>query len=112
MNEKKPPNHPSGSTEFSRRVGAQESRKREAQRKTNRILWFGFGMFGLIGWSVVIPAILGAILGGWLDHRFPGKHSWTLTLLLIGLMVGCLNAWHWINKENKEMHEKKDDTHE
>ena len=62
-------------------------------------------MMGLIGWSVVVPTLLGAALGIWLDNRHPGKHSWTLALLVAGLVVGCLNAWHWVDKEDKEMRE-------
>jgi len=31
-------------------------------------------------------------------------------LLVIGLIVGCLNAWYWVDKQDKEMH--KDDKHE
>ena len=26
-------------------------------------------------------------------------------LLIIGLVIGCLNAWRWVNKEDKEMRE-------
>jgi predicted F0F1-ATPase subunit len=42
-------------------------------------------MMGLIGWSVVVPTLLGAALGsGWTTH--PGTHSWTLALLVAGLV--------------------------
>ncbi|MCB1278861.1 AtpZ/AtpI family protein, partial [Prosthecobacter sp.] len=77
----------------------------KAQRKGVQSIWFGFGMFGLIGWSVVVPTLLGAALGIWLDDHHPGTHSWTLSLLVIGLFVGCLNAWHWVAKENQKMHD-------
>ena len=30
-------------------------------------------------------------------------------LLVIGLAVGCLNAWHWVDKEDKEMREEQED---
>jgi ATP synthase protein I len=43
------------------------------------------GMMGLIGWSVAVPTLLGAALGIWLDKHHPGKHSWTLALLVAGL---------------------------
>ena len=43
-------------------------------------------MMGLIGWSVVVPTLLGAALGIWLDKHHPGKHSWTLALLVAGLV--------------------------
>ena len=58
-------------------------------------------MMGLIGWSVVVPTLLGAALGLWLDMRYPGTHSWTLALLVAGLVIGCLNAWHWVAKETR-----------
>jgi ATP synthase protein I len=90
-------------TEFIRRVGAQEARKLKAQGKALRTVWFGLGMMGLVGWSVAVPTLLGAALGIWLDKRYPGIHSWTLTLLIIGLAVGCLNAWHWVAREDREI---------
>jgi ATP synthase protein I len=42
---------------------------------------------------VVVPTLLGTALGIWLDNHNPGTHSWTLMLLVIGLVIGCLNAW-------------------
>lgn len=96
-------------TSFSRAVGAGEKRKIKARRRSNYSIWMGFGMFGLVGWSVVVPALLGAALGRWLDKRFPGTHSWTLTFLIIGLISGCLNAWYWVDKENKKIQQEQED---
>ncbi|MDA3852441.1 MAG: AtpZ/AtpI family protein [Spirochaetaceae bacterium] len=84
-------------------------RKLRAKRRGTQSVWFGLGMMGLIGWSVTIPTVLGAALGYWIDNRFPGSYSWTLTILLIGLAVGCVNAWHWISKEKAEMEEEEID---
>jgi ATP synthase protein I len=25
-------------------------------------------------------------------------------LLVIGLVLGCLNAWRWVSKENRDIH--------
>lgn len=88
---------------LARQVGAKAARKLKAQRHRSRTIWFGLGMMGLIGWSVVVPTLLGAALGIWLDRHYPGPHSWTLTLLFIGLIIGCVNAWHWVAKEDKEI---------
>jgi ATP synthase protein I len=66
-------------------------------------------MMGLIGWSVVVPTLLGAALGLWLDERIRAAHSWTLALLVAGLAIGCLNAWHWVAKEDKAMREEQED---
>ena len=90
---------------FSRAVGAKAARKIKARGNPSQGVWFGLGMMGLIGWSVVVPTLLGAWLGIWLDNHHLGRHSWTLTLLVIGLAIGCLNAWHWVAKEDKEMRE-------
>ena len=94
---------------FSHEVAAKTKRKLKARRTPTPGLWFGLGMMGLIGWSVVVPTLLGAALGIWLDHHHPGSHSWTLTLLVAGLFIGCLNAWHWVAKENQDMHEDKNE---
>jgi ATP synthase protein I len=90
------------SEDFSREIGLKAARKLKARNSTQGV-WFGLGMMGLVGWSVVVPTLLGAGLGIWLDNHHPGKHSWTLTLLIAGLALGCLNAWHWVDKEDKEM---------
>jgi len=99
-------------TAFSQQVGAKETRKLKAQRKATQSIWFGIGVFGLIGWSVAVPTLLGAVLGLWLDKHHPGKHSWTLTLLIIGLIIGCLNAWHWVAREDKQMRDETEDKDE
>jgi ATP synthase protein I len=99
-------------TAFGRKIGAKASRKLKARRNSTQGVWFGLGMMGLIGWSVVVPTLAGAAIGIWLDNRHPGSHSWTLMLLVIGLVIGCLNAWHWVAKEDKEMREQREDDDE
>lgn len=94
---------PGGS--FSRQIRDQELRKLRAQRRAVQSIWFGFGMFGLVGWSVAVPTVAGAALGLWLDKRYPSSHSWTLTLLIIGVIVGCANAWYWVARENRQIHD-------
>jgi ATP synthase protein I len=84
------------------RIGVQAARKLDARRRPAQV-WFGLGMMGLIGWSVVVPTLLGAGIGVWLDRRYAGAFSWTLALLLAGLMLGCMNAWHWVAREDKAM---------
>ena len=96
---------------FASEIGAKAARKLKARKSTQGV-WFGLGMMGLVGWSVVVPTLLGAALGIWLDNHHPGKHPWTLSLLVVGLAVGCLNAWHWIAKEDKAMHDETEDDNE
>ena len=103
---------------LSQEVGAKAVRKLRARRHSRRTVWFGLGMMGLIGWSVVVPTLLGAALGIWLDKRHPDNHSWTLTLLIAGLVLGCWVAWHWVARQDKAMrneqknNDDKEDKHE
>jgi ATP synthase protein I len=96
-------------TSFSRQVGAQAARKLKAQRGAAKGVWFGLGMSGLIGWSVTVPTLMGAALGLWVDKHYPSKFSWTLMLLFMGLIIGCLNAWHWVASEYNKMQEDPDE---
>jgi ATP synthase protein I len=94
---------------LSQAVGTAAARKLKARRNPAQGVWFGLGMMGLIGWSVVVPTLLGAALGLWLDKHHPGKHGWTLALLAAGLALGCANAWHWVAKEDKEIRAAQED---
>lgn len=92
---------------FAAEVGAQAARKLKARKSTQGV-WFGLGMMGLIGWSVAVPTLLGAAFGIWLDKHHPGKHPWTLALLMAGLALGCLNAWRWVAKEQTAMRDEQE----
>lgn len=98
-------NDPKPSVELARQVGAKAERKLRARRDGAPGVWSGLGMMGLIGWSVVVPTLLGAALGLWLDARHPGAHPWSLALLMAGLVLGCLNAWRWVAQQDHAMHE-------
>ena len=91
------------SDDLARQAGEKAARKLKARRDASRGVWFGMGAMGVIGWSVAVPTLAGAALGLWLDERHAGAHSWTLALLVAGLCLGCLNAWHWVAKEDKAM---------
>ncbi len=97
---------------LSQDIATKASRKLRARRHKERTVWFGLGMMGVIGWSVAIPTLLGAVLGIWLDQRYPGGRSWTLALLVAGLTLGCLNAWRWVSMEDKAMRDEQEDRDE
>lgn len=97
---------------FTHRIMAKEARRMRARRHRANSLWFGLGTFGMVGWSVSIPTVLGVMLGLWLESRVPVQFSWTLTLLITGLVIGCLNAWYWISKEQRLIQREREDTHD
>jgi ATP synthase protein I len=86
--------------ELTRRVADKEKRKLKARREKDRSVWFGLGMFGMVGWSVAVPTLIGIAFGIWIDTTWDSPYSWTLMLLFIGVMVGCLNAWYWVKRES------------
>jgi len=94
--------------ELSRRVGEAEARM-ERGRERHASVWFGLGTFGLVGWSVAVPTLIGLALGVWLDGHYPARFSWTLTLLTTGIVLGCLNAWYWLSREREEIDRERSD---
>jgi ATP synthase protein I len=113
MNEPKSKPEKSGQDSFSAQVGMKATRRLRAQRHKPGSVWTGFAFFGLIGWSVVVPTLIGAAIGLWLDRHHPGERSWTLALLVAGLLLGCFNAWRWVDKEHREIKREHDnDQHE
>jgi ATP synthase protein I len=87
--------------QLQRDLATKQARRRQARSESERSALTGLALFGIVGWSVVTPMLLGLALGIWLDSRWPASWSWTLMLLLLGLSLGCLNAWFWIEREQK-----------
>ena len=83
-------------------IERKAERKLQAQKEKRHSILFGFGMFGLIGWAIAIPTLIGIALGTWLDRVSPSDFSWTLALLVAGVLVGCWNAWFWVNQERSD----------
>ncbi len=64
----------------------------EARRKRSVLAQARF--LGTLGLVMVLPMVAGAYLGRWLDERLPGySQSWTLSLLLLGVLVGAINVY-------------------
>lgn len=85
---------------FIKKIVSKQNRKLKAGQEKNQSVWFGLGMLGLVGWSVAIPTLIGIVIGIWIDKTWPSRYSWTLMMLLIGLILGCFNAWFWVKRES------------
>lgn len=86
---------------FENQIKRKEERKARARREKDRSLWFGLGMFGLVGWSVAIPTVIFLAIGIWLDTQTQQDMSFTLMFLVLGVAIGCLNAWFWVKRESE-----------
>ena len=95
--------------DFAAEVEKRSKRKLKARRRKGGGIWFGLGMFGLVGWSVTIPVLIFLALGIWIDSHSSGRFSWTLMLLVLGVILGSIHAWFWITKERKEMEREREE---
>ena len=97
-------------SDFAHEIERKEQRRLKAQHCRRSVL-HGFGWFGLIGWSVALPALLGAALGLWIDREYPSGRSWTLMLMMLGLLLGCAAAWHFVASERREIEREQRNHH-
>ena len=51
---------------------------------------------GILGWTIVLPTLLGVFLGRWVDRTLGTGIFWTGPLMLLGLGAGCWTAWQWM----------------
>lgn len=88
----------SQSEAFVNRIAKKERLKVRVRQEDDETIWFGLGVFGVVGWSVAIPTLAGIAIGLWIDQTWPSRYSWALTFLIGGVMLGCMNAWYWVKK--------------
>jgi ATP synthase protein I len=81
---------------FVREIRRQAERARAGRHLS---FWQGLGLVGAVGWMVSLPAVLGALLGRWIDGYFNSGIFWTLSLLVAGLVLGCASAWRHVRQE-------------
>lgn len=79
-------------------VRRQRERRDRARREGGRSIGQDLALVGVIGWTLVIPALLGVYAGRVLDRRFGSGVFWTLGLLVAGVVVGGALAWQRLNK--------------
>lgn len=79
-------------------VEAQANRIRKAERE-RRTLLANTVYLGTLGLIFVLPVIVGAYLGNWLDNRMRGySFSWTVTLIVLGVFVGALDVYLFVRE--------------
>jgi ATP synthase protein I len=74
-------------------VKLRRERRERWQREGERSLAQNLAMIGALGWTIVTPTLIGLFVGRWLDRTFDSGIFWTLSLLVLGLAIGCTLAW-------------------
>ena len=74
--------------------------RRDRQRRAGEPSFaFYLAQIGVLGWTIVLPALVGLFVGRWIDHRLGTGIFWTGPLLLLGLAAGCWAAWRWMHRQ-------------
>lgn len=81
-----------------RAVEKQVKRMQRAEKERPTLLAQSVFM-GTLALLFVLPMILGAYLGNWLDNMAQGYSIyWTIGLLLAGLVVGIINVYIFVRE--------------
>ncbi|WP_369412825.1 AtpZ/AtpI family protein [Neoroseomonas alba] len=79
---------------------------REAARRTESgartpepSLGARLGQIGILGWAIVVPTLLGLLLGRWLDRVFASGVFFSAPFLMIGAGIGLWSAWKWMHRQ-------------
>ncbi len=79
-------------------VARRSQRRRRWEREGERPLARNLAMIGSLGWLIVIPTLIGVLIGRWLDHAFDTGITFAAALLFVGAAIGFWLAW-------KQMHQ-------
>ena len=90
---------PENHERLGRAVRRRQQRRERWQREGERSLGQNLAMIGALGWTIVVPILLGIFAGRWLDQTFHSGIFWTLGLLVAGLALGCTFAWRRMHSE-------------
>jgi ATP synthase protein I len=80
-------------------VRKRRERRARGLREGERSIGQNLAMIGAIGWTIVMPTLIGTFAGRWLDRHLHSGVFWTLGLLLLGVSAGCALAWRRIRRE-------------
>jgi len=57
------------------------------------------GQIGALGWTIVLPALAGLVLGRWLDKTYATGVFFSAPLVMIGAGAGLWLAWKWMSRQ-------------
>jgi len=76
-----------------KKVERQVERMKQAEKDHNTVLANSV-FLGTLGLVFVLPIVVGAYVGRWLDELLSGYSThWTLNLLFLGIAIGAVNVW-------------------
>lgn len=78
---------------FKKQVERQVERMRQAERDRPTLL-AQTAYIGTLGLMFVLPVVVGAYVGHWIDSLIEGYSiRWTLSMIVLGVIVGAVNVY-------------------
>lgn len=97
------PIRPADASELEEIVRRKSIRRERARRGGGVSIWSYLGTFGLVGWTVAVPTLLGLVIGIYVENRWAaGSNRVAITGLVLGAAVGSAMAWYWVRRESEE----------
>jgi ATP synthase protein I len=78
---------------------AVQLREQRSKRASEQSIWQNLSMIGAFGWLIVVPTLLGVLLGRWLDDVFATGILFSGALIFLGVGMGGYLVWQRINRE-------------
>lgn len=55
------------------------------------------GQIGILGWTIIVPILVGLLIGRWLDRQFATGIVFSAALIMVGAAIGMWSAWKWMH---------------
>jgi len=79
-------------------IHLRQARRDLWQKQGERSLWQNLSLIGVLGWLIVVPTLLGVLLGRWLDSRFETGVFFSGAFIFLGVCLGGYLAWKRMNE--------------
>ncbi|WP_442755401.1 AtpZ/AtpI family protein [Methylocystis sp. JAN1] len=83
-------------SEAARKAAARE---RELRHDPEPSLGKRLGQIGVLGWTIVLPALAGLFAGRWLDRTMHSGVFFSAPLVMAGAALGLWLAWKWMSRQ-------------
>jgi len=95
------PEHPNHADREAMKKAVAERRRIEElwDKEGERSIWQNLSMIGALGWLIVVPMLLGALLGRWLDGFFSTDVFFSGSLIFLGACLGGFLIWKRMNEK-------------
>jgi ATP synthase protein I len=99
-----PDNNDENNDRIARAARRAAERERNARDEPEPSLGSRLGQIGILGWSIVVPTLLGLAIGHWLDKHFHTGVFFAAPLLMAGAAFGLWSAWKWMHRQTRSQH--------